>query len=329
MPGKIKRLRPVREGSGDYDAIARHLLKVLRDEIFLPIVAALKLKPKYVLQNAAFDPLRPLYDALASGKVRYHRGVFIGKLNAATVKALRSLGATYDKTIKGYRISANQLTPSMRQAIGVSEMAFTKTLLDVDKRLAQILPADIADQVNISSMVSKLLWKTDRDLATTLKDLTVSPTLDPKTRRYLADQWQNNMQLEIKKFTAEATASLRKLVEKSTFAGNRLDAITKGIEAEYGVTASKAKFLARQETHLLLTKYKESRYNAAGVHEYEWRCVAGSPNHPVRASHKALEGSIQRFDAPPVTTMPGETLRRNNPGQDFGCRCFALPIVRF
>jgi SPP1 gp7 family putative phage head morphogenesis protein len=95
------------------------------------------------------------------------------------------------------------------------------------------------------------------------------------------------------------------------------------------VSANKAKFLARQETSLMTTKLKETRYREAGVNEYKWKTVAGSKLHPVRPSHKILEGRIFRWDDPPITTPPGEAVRRNNPGQDYNCRCFAQPIVRF
>ena len=52
--------------------------------------------------------------------------------------------------------------------------------------------------------------------------------------------------------------------------------------------------------------------------------VVGSPNHPVREMHKALAGKVFSWDDPPITNEKGD---RNNPGQDYGCRCYARPIV--
>jgi SPP1 gp7 family putative phage head morphogenesis protein len=79
----------------------------------------------------------------------------------------------------------------------------------------------------------------------------------------------------------------------------------------------------------MIAAYKKEKYTSAGVNKYKWRCVAGSPLHPVRPSHKALNGKIFSFDDPPITTMPGEPVRRNNPREDYGCRCHAVPIVEF
>lgn len=121
---------------------------------------------------------------------------------------------------------------------------------------------------------------------------------------------------------------LRKQVMAAAFRGNRYDALVKTIQRSYGVTVSKAKFLAHQETNLLMAKFKETRYTDAGIVEYRWRCVTGSKLHPVRPSHKALDGKIFRFDDPPITTPPSEAPRRNNPGEDYGCRCTAVPVVR-
>ena len=54
------------------------------------------------------------------------------------------------------------------------------------------------------------------------------------------------------------------------------------IQKSYGVTANKAKFLARQETKLLTTTLKEVRYVDAGVTKYKWKSVTGTAAHPVR-----------------------------------------------
>jgi uncharacterized protein with gpF-like domain len=42
--------------------------------------------------------------------------------------------------------------------------------------------------------------------------------------------------------------------------------------------------------------------------------------------HRALDGTIQDFKNPPITDKYGN---RNNPKEDFGCRCQAIPIVSF
>ena len=324
-----RELRPVRDDTADYDKVAARILGLLKVEIYAPLMRELRLNPDRVLRNAA-DPLDALYSALRSGAIHFEQGNFSGKFSAATSKALRDvLGATWNTRTKTFYLAKENLTPEARAAILTGEQAFAATLERIDERLAQILPAKIAERLNISKVFDTIIWKTDKTLSTTLKALTVPANLTPERAKRLSDEWQNNLQLEIKNFTETQVQSLRERVKANVFSGKRYEGLVAEIQASYGVSSSKAKFLAQQETKLLTTKYKEARYAEAGVLEYKWRTVVGSPKHPVRPSHKALENKVFRFDQPPITTAPGEPVRRNNPGQDFNCRCVAVPVVRF
>ena len=105
-----------------------------------------------------------------------------------------------------------------------------------------------------------------------------------------------------------------------------LEKLAKKIKASYGVSQSKATFLARQESNLLLAKFRESRYNEIGCDEYIWQTVVGSPSSPVREGHARLNGTRQRFSNPPVVNKKGD---RKNPSEDYGCRCRPKPVIRF
>ena len=63
------------------------------------------------------------------------------------------------------------------------------------------------------------------------------------------------------------------------------------------------------------------RQQAAGVNEYTW---STSRDERVRPMHAKLEGQRFAYDDPPETTEDGET---NNPGEDWQCRCIALPVI--
>lgn len=235
----------------------------------------------------------------------------------------------YKYTTKIKTEGGGALPYDLREAIAVSASRFEERLRRVDERLAKILPEEIAEKIKLTEIFDSTLYKADKNIRKTLGNISLLPEISPERRRQISEEWSTNLDLSIKNFTAEEIIRLRKSVLKSTEAGNRYSAMVSSIQRSYGVTASKAKFLARQETNLLLTKFKETRYVEAGVHEYRWGCVNGSPNHPVRPAHKALDGKIFRWNNPPITTEPNEPTRRNNPGQDFNCRCFARPIIRF
>jgi len=312
----------------EFEHVEAEIKRIFREILYHPILKLLnftELAPK-IMANASKTPLQ---DALASGRVTFSRGMFLGRFSAAVSKELKAIGATWDRKALGFRLPLAEVPYAVRGAISASTARFNKRLAQVDALLRKNLPEEISGMVQVSELFDRSLWRVDKAVADTLKGITVPPQLTPERRRKIADEWQNNLQLWIKDFTAEEIVSLRKSVEKTVYSGSRRDAVIRSIQKSYGVSARKAKFLARQETNLLLTKFKESRYIDSGVHEYTWRCVVGSKNHPVRPSHKILDGKTFRWDDPPITTEPGQPVRRNNPGQDFECRCAAIPKVTF
>lgn len=317
-------LRPIKETTSDYERLEKRIKLHLKDLLYSPLIKALQL-PGSVLQNS----ISALFDALRTGRITFNKGTFRGKFNAQTSKELKSYGAHWDRKTETFQIAQSDLPYEIRAAISASAARFEERLLEIDKTLSQILPAEIAETLSMTDIFDSSLWKVEKEFRKTLAGITVTPELTPMQRKRIAEEWQGNMRLWIKDFTEDEIRKLRTNVQKSAFAGNRYGSLIDTIQKSYGVTARKAKFLARQETSLLMTKFKESRYADAGVMEYRWGCVAGSKNHPVRPSHKILEGKIFRWDNPPITTMPDEPQRKNNPGQDYNCRCFARPLVRF
>ncbi len=320
----IKVLPAIKETLSDYDDIEKKIISVLRREIYFPMLKELQLKRKFL--NAFGDAVK---DAVGNREIVFSQGRFTGSFSGAVSRELRRMGATWDKKTKSFSIHMSSLPIEIQEAIRISYQAFRKRLLKIDDQLRQILPEEIAEKIKIEKNFQKALWKVDRSVSKTLKNITVLPQMSAERRHKIAAEWQDNMKLWIVDFTEHEIKKLRKEVREHVFKGGRYEELRGMIKSSYGVSERKARFLARQETSLLMTKFKETRYTEAGVNEYVWGCVAGSPNHPVRPSHKVLEGKTFKWSEPPVTTPPGEPERRNNPGQDYNCRCFAKPVVRF
>lgn len=317
-------LKPIKESAEDWDKLEQTLVEWFRKEIYVPVFKSLGASPVR-LTNSRTD----LYDALRSGRVSFGQGAFSGRFNASVSRELEEMGARWDRRRAAWLIRKSALPLDVIQVIEASTSQFKRKLAAIDKELAQILPEEIAGKLSVEQIFDASLWKVDREFRETVKSITVSPTLTDEARKRIASEWQTNMRLWVKDFTEAEIIKLRTNLKTAAFAGNRYESAVKTIQKSFGVSQNKAKFLARQETSLLMTKFKETRYSEAGVMEYRWGCVAGSKFHPVRPWHKALEGKVFRWDDPPITTKPGEPVRRNNPGQDYNCRCFAKPIVRF
>lgn len=322
-------LNPIRGNDSDWDAIERYLKLLFKRSIYIPLLRELN-EHSSALRNSSDHLSR----ALHSGRISFNRGVFSGSFNARLSKELRDAGAVWDRKTSTFRLSRAEMTMELRSLVSSSASAFEERISRIDRKLASVQPEEIADQAKLSDMFDRTLWKTDENFKKTVKGVTVPPQLTAERRRRIADEWQENMRLYIKDFTQKEIVELREKIKKSVYSGNRYGDAVKTIQTSYGVSANKAKFLARQESKLLITKFQEVRYQDAGINEYTWHCVAGSPKHPVRKRHRALndassKGTTFRFDDPPVTSEPGEATRRNNPGQDYNCRCFAKPVVRF
>jgi SPP1 gp7 family putative phage head morphogenesis protein len=88
-----------------------------------------------------------------------------------------------------------------------------------------------------------------------------------------------------------------------------------------GVSESRAQLIARDQTLKLNSALTKDRHERAGIKRYRW---SGSLDERERPRHRALEGQVFDWDAPPVTNDDGE---ENHPGEDYQCRCCAVPVL--
>lgn len=331
---KIIKLKPIKEDISYYDEIEKRIIKLLREEFYYPLLHILNIDKK--IMNSIDESVKK---AISSSKIYYSNGKFYGKFSSAISKQLIEYGAKWDDKNSTYSIEFNKLPMDVRITISIQKARFDEKLKEIDKSLEDTNVNEIVKKLNISPILDENIDKVDKTFQESVKSIKVVPRLSKGQRQRIAKEWQTNMGLYIKKFTEAQIVDLRKDVQENVFVkGNRREALVNMFMDSYNVSVSKAKFWARQETNLLMAKYKQTKYEEAGVPEYEWRCVHMphqlSPTEEykpgeVRYSHGILEGKIFRWSDPPVTTPPGQPERRNNPGQDYNCRCFALPIVRF
>jgi SPP1 gp7 family putative phage head morphogenesis protein len=316
-----KELPPIREEKSDFERIEARIREAFKKLLYAPLLAELGYSRKTLLNT-----LDDLYKAISQGRITFSRGAFRGRFDAQSSKELKRLGAKWDPKTSTFKLPTSEQPPELRSAISTGEVRFNERIARIDKRLSKLNVEEISGSIKTQDLFLSTLEKTDRKLQKSLPVKTQPLSLPERDREKIAEEWQENLDLWINNFAEAEIKALRKNILKSVVAGDRYEAIAKTLQRSYGVTANKAKFLARQETGLLMAKFKEVRYTSLGINEYKWKTVVGTPNHPVRETHKKLDGKIFRWDAPPITSEDG---RRNNPGQDYNCRCTAIPIVRF
>lgn len=314
-------LNPVIESPEDYDEIEAAIIKLFRQEIYIPLMKELNQKPE-TLQNSRDDLLK----AISSGRIRFYRGHFRGTFNSTLSRELRNFGAEWDRKQGSWKIPQSKLPQEFRSAIALAEAKMVQTTKKVDSLLQQILPEEIAVKLKIEKLFSKTLWKSEKSFQESIRGITVAPKFTPEMNERISKNYSNNMDLWIQTFVEKEIKTLRQRIQENTTSGNRYESMISEIQKSYGVSVNKAKFLARQETSIFMAEFAESRFRDVGSKKYEWQCVVGSPNHPVRPMHKILDRTIHSWDNPPVVDKNGN---RKHPGHDYNCRCRARPIITF
>lgn len=300
----------------ELEAFLKHLFKT---EIFLPLIE----EEKEIFTNQARTPLEK---AIAKGDIKFNAGRFSGKFNSQTSRELKTLGATWDRRTKTYKLLLSKIPKSTQAAIAVSETRFASKIESIKRKLRAIIPAKIAGKFDAFSFFNKLIQVNDVKIGKSLDGLIVSPRLTEEARTKLAEQYTENFQRSVKGWTEDEIKKLRGIVQDHATKGLRAESLIKKIKRRFDVSQSRAKFIARQETRLVMSKFRETRYQDAGTKGYVWKTVLGTPAHPVRPLHAKLDGKFFKWDNPPVTNVNGN---RNHPGEDFNCRCRPKVVVRF
>lgn len=137
--------------------------------------------------------------------------------------------------------------------------------------------------------------------------------------REMIDRWVSaNVDL-IKTQPRESLGRMKELVYQDYMSGRSTTNIVKELQAQFGMDKRHAQLIARDQTAKLNSEITQSQQRDAGVSKYEW---SGTLDRRERASHRALEGKVFSWDNPPET----DGGRRCHPGEDYQCRCCALPV---
>lgn len=315
----MKQLKPIIDKPSYHMPIIKGIYQHIYELIFKPLFEILEIKPSR--ENASTTLL---IDSIRAGKLTYEGTYFKGQLNATLSKQLRAIGARYSKAHKAYQIEAARLPIPVKVAIAEAHRMAGEKLQKIETYLRAIegrdLPGYDAGEVFLKT-IDDLNAQFKRTTRTTMAENMEIP-LREDLKEKLAEDYNLNLNKYIKDWYDEEIFRLREKITANVSQGFRAESLIKDIQDENGVSYRKAKFLARQETSLLVSKYRQIRYTENGLHWYKW---STSHDERVRPAHRALNGRYFQFDNPPVTDP--STSARNNPGEDFNCRCVAVPVI--
>lgn len=139
--------------------------------------------------------------------------------------------------------------------------------------------------------------------------------------RLVMDDWVNSNVDLINSVKDKSLFSMKSIVKQGFLDGRTATAIMKDIHKVYGMDKRHARFIARDQMAKLNSELTRMQQEDAGVSQYTW---SDSGDGRVRQRHKELNGKVFRWDNPPIVDK--KTGRRCHPGQDYRCRCCAIPF---
>lgn len=280
--------------------------------------------------------------ALRSGKITYIDQTFTGKFTAAISKDL-SKYAKYDKRSKSWV----GMAPADVTAASVIANDKAKEL---HKRIEDLLP-ELSD--NLDDSIEKMKYTLDPlaraidgQIGNSLDHIGVKPEFTTEQLDKIKEEYTTNQNLTIKGYNQEQITRLRETLERSVLNGYRKKDFISMLMNEYEVSKNKARFWARQESSLFMSKMTETRYTSAGLPIYQWSTshdtrVRGNPSglYPpstsLKTNHYMMNNKYCKWNDPTVYSDDGKTWKsrasikgpEKHPGQDWNCRCVANPVL--
>jgi len=282
-----------------------------------------------------------LEKALRDGDINYVSGVFVGPVSSKISKEIKALGG---KMIGGYWTLSEYLVPPDLNIL------IKKKLIDansLDARLSKKLD-NIAEDIdkfvqtmeiktiidNSINVVKKQFKKTVRSVLAVHPELDVLgmekiqrdylTTTDLPIREKLRHEFKDRSKVILKNFSQETIEKLRKDLHSMILSGEPRKSVEKFIESRLKISKQRCRFIARQETALLTSKFKQSQYEQWGLKKYRWKSLG---DHKVRLRHMELNGQDIYWNNPPIVDKHDN--RTAHAGEDYNCRCIASPIVEW
>lgn len=138
----------------------------------------------------------------------------------------------------------------------------------------------------------------------------------------MLEKWVNDNVNLIVTIPRTMLTEMKQQVYDGFINGKPTTQIMKSIQKEYAISKTHAKLLARDQLSKLNSNITKAQQEDAGVTEYKWRTVGDGR---VRERHSDLDGKIFSWSNPPIVDI--KTGRRCHPGEDYQCRCIAIPVI--
>lgn len=111
---------------------------------------------------------------------------------------------------------------------------------------------------------------------------------------------------------------VEKIVREGVNSGITAKQMRKQLVERVKVTESRAQFIAVDQAGTILGQMTAERHQSIGIERFQWDT---SGDERVRDSHRKIDGEVFFYDDPPMVGG-----RKVLPGEDYRCRCVAIPV---
>lgn len=261
---------------------------------------------------------------LRSKRSKIIRGRFIGPAFA------RQFYKNIQALLSPMSAELAEMLPWLVTIAGAEQAAYALTAFQESwrRKLAQSIPAVVhkwRDSLNAQDRekLERALAKAFRvDTAYILDDDEVGPRIEALTSKAvdLITSIPDEYLSDVRRAVLDQYANI-------PHPGNR--SLAEEIRHIAGVSETKAKLIARDQTAKMASSVQQARQTSLGIEGYLWRNsrdrrVVGNPaglypeGNSKHGNHWSREGKFYRWDSPPSDGHPGWPIL---------CRCFAEPVV--
>lgn len=140
---------------------------------------------------------------------------------------------------------------------------------------------------------------------------------EPWLKDFLNERINNNVSY-IKNLEDETYGRIENIVRQHIEKGSSAKVIRESIMEQTDISKSRAQFLAVDQAGSILGQMTAERHQRLGIERFTWDT---SGDERVREEHRALDGEMFSYDDPPIVNG-----RKVLPGEDYRCRCVAIPV---
>lgn len=225
--------------------------------------------------------------------------------------------------------------PTLTDAPDTTPLSITARLAAVMQRLASISIQEVAARLSAGFVARANLQNKEQTLRTfsqafgiDLSGMLGDGAIKPQMEKAVSD----NVDL-ITSIHTDFIHDIGAAVFDNMKDGGRHENLIDIIKERGNVTRNRARLIARDQTSKLNADLTEARNVALGLDLYEW---GGTGDERERDSHFVLNGMLCKYSDPTVYSDDGgKTWKKRStigafigkPGEDYQCRCLALPYV--